>query len=66
MKAAARRLHGDGRTGIEELRARGEVPVHAIQRLAAADAFRSIGPRPARRAVGLTRAEAGPDLPLFA
>src|SRR6185437_16092691 len=28
---------------VEELRSRGSVPVHAIQRLAAADAFRSIG-----------------------
>ena len=27
---------------VEELRSRGQVPVHAIQRLAAADAFRSI------------------------
>ena len=28
---------------VEELRSRGRVPVHAVQRLAAADAFRSMG-----------------------
>jgi error-prone DNA polymerase len=39
---------------VEELRSRGGVPVHAIQRLAAADAFRSMG---------LDRQ--APDLPLF-
>jgi len=50
----------------EELRSRGAVPVHAIQRLASADAFRSMGLD--RRAAlwdsrGLRQA---PDLPLFA
>jgi error-prone DNA polymerase len=50
---------------IEELRARGNVPVHAIQRLAAADAFRSMG---LDRRVALWDSRAlrqAPDLPLF-
>jgi error-prone DNA polymerase len=50
---------------VEELRTRGRVPVHAIQRLAAADAFRSI--RLDRRAA-LWDARAlkqASDLPLF-
>ena len=51
---------------VEDLRSRGGVPVHAVQRLAAADAFRSTGLD--RRAAlwnsrGLRQA---PDLPLFA
>jgi error-prone DNA polymerase len=51
---------------VEDLRSRGDVPVHAVQRLAAADAFRSTGLD--RRAAlwnsrGLRQA---PDLPLFA
>jgi error-prone DNA polymerase len=50
---------------VEELRARGRVPVHAIQRLAAADAFRSIG-LDRRDALWDSRAlKAAPDLPLF-
>ena len=50
---------------VEELRNRGRVPVHAIQRLAAADAFRSIG-LDRRAALWDSRAlKAGPDLPLF-
>ena len=44
---SARRRSGWSRGGriatVEELRSRGGVPVHAIQRLAAADAFRSMG-----------------------
>ncbi|HVU29313.1 MAG TPA: OB-fold nucleic acid binding domain-containing protein, partial [Sphingomicrobium sp.] len=51
---------------VEELRSRGRVPVHAIQRLAAADAFRSIG-LDRRSALWDSRAlKAAPDLPLFA
>jgi error-prone DNA polymerase len=50
---------------IEELRSRGGVPVHAIQRLAAADAFRSMG-LDRRAALWDSRAlKAAPDLPLF-
>jgi error-prone DNA polymerase len=50
---------------VEELRTRGGVPVHAIQRLAAADAFRSIG-LDRRAALWDSRAlKAAPDLPLF-
>src|SRR4051812_30486500 len=50
---------------VEELRSRGQVPVHAIQRLAAADAFRSL--RFDRRgALWDSRAlRQAPDLPLF-
>ena len=51
---------------VEELRSRGNVPVHAIQRLAAADAFRSIG-LDRRTALWDSRAlKQAPDLPLFA
>ena len=51
---------------VEELRSRGGVPVHAIQRLAAADAFRSMG-LDRRAALWDSRAlKAAPDLPLFA
>jgi error-prone DNA polymerase len=51
---------------VEELRSRGQVPVHAIQRLAAADAFRSIG-LDRRAALWDSRAlKQAPDLPLFA
>ena len=51
---------------VEELRSRGRVPVHAIQRLAAADAFRSMG-LDRRGALWDSRAlKAVPDLPLFA
>jgi error-prone DNA polymerase len=51
---------------VEELRSRGRVPVHAIQRLAAADAFRSIG-LDRRAALWDSRAlKQAPDLPLFA
>jgi error-prone DNA polymerase len=50
---------------VEELRARGRVPVHAIQRLAAADAFRSMA-LDRRAALWDSRAlKAAPDLPLF-
>ena len=51
---------------VEELRARAHVPVHAIQRLAAADAFRSMG-LDRRAALWDSRAlKSAPDLPLFA
>jgi error-prone DNA polymerase len=51
---------------VEELRTRGGVPVHAIQRLAAADAFRSMG-LDRRAALWDSRAlKQAPDLPLFA
>jgi error-prone DNA polymerase len=51
---------------VEELRSRASVPVHAIQRLAAADAFRSIG-LDRRAALWDSRAlKSAPDLPLFA
>jgi error-prone DNA polymerase len=51
---------------VEELQRRGRVPVHAIQRLAAADAFRSMG-LDRRAALWDSRAlKQAPDLPLFA
>jgi error-prone DNA polymerase len=51
---------------VEQLRSRGNVPVHAIQRLAAADAFRSMG-LDRRAALWDSRAlRQAPDLPLFA
>jgi len=51
---------------VEELRSRAKVPVHAIQRLAAADAFRSMG-LDRRAALWDSRAlRQAPDLPLFA
>jgi len=50
---------------VDELRTRGGVPVHAIQRLAAADAFRSMG-LDRRAALWDSRAlKTAPDLPLF-
>jgi error-prone DNA polymerase len=50
---------------VEELRSRGRVPAHAIQRLAAADAFRSMG-LDRRAALWDSRAlKQVPDLPLF-
>jgi error-prone DNA polymerase len=51
---------------VDELRSRGQVPVHAVERLAAADAFRSIG-LDRRAALWDSRAlKSAPDLPLFA
>jgi error-prone DNA polymerase len=51
---------------VEELSSRGRVRVHAIQRLAAADAFRSMG-LDRRAALWDSRAlRQAPDLPLFA
>jgi len=61
-RLAARRPYRN----VEELRSRGGVPVHAIQRLAAADAFRSMG-LDRRAALWDSRAlRQAPDLPLFA
>jgi error-prone DNA polymerase len=52
-------------TSVENLRTRGRVPVHAIQRLAEADAFRSMG-LDRRAALWDSRAlKQAPDLPLF-
>jgi error-prone DNA polymerase len=51
---------------VEDLRSRAHMPVHAIQRLAAADAFRSMG-LDRRAALWDSRAlKQAPDLPLFA
>ncbi|HEU4704699.1 MAG TPA: OB-fold nucleic acid binding domain-containing protein, partial [Sphingomicrobium sp.] len=51
---------------VEDVRTRGQVPVHAIERLAAADAFRSMK-LDRRAALWDSRAlKAAPDLPLFA
>jgi error-prone DNA polymerase len=63
---AAERLVGSKPyASVEELRTRGGVPVHAIQRLAAADAFRSID-LDRRAALWDSRAlKQAPDLPLF-
>jgi error-prone DNA polymerase len=50
---------------VEELQSRGRVPVHAIHRLAAADAFRSMG-LDRRAALWDSRAlKQAPELPLF-
>ena len=50
---------------VEQLRTSGDVPVHAIQRLAAADAFRSMN-LDRRAALWDSRAlKPAPDLPLF-
>ncbi|HVM23577.1 MAG TPA: error-prone DNA polymerase [Sphingomicrobium sp.] len=65
-EAAERLAAGRPYASVEELQRRGKVPVHAIQRLAAADAFRSIG-LDRRAALWDSRAlKAAPDLPLFA
>ncbi|WP_344700526.1 error-prone DNA polymerase [Sphingomonas limnosediminicola] len=64
--AAARLVAGKPYRTVEELRSRGGVPVHAIQRLAAADAFRSMN-LDRRAALWDSRAlKQAPDLPLFA
>src|SRR5438270_3473836 len=51
---------------VEELRSRGHVPVHAIQRLAAADAFRSMGLDRRAALWDSPALKSAPDLPLFA
>jgi error-prone DNA polymerase len=64
-EAAERLVAGRPYSSVEELRSRGQVPVHSIQRLAAADAFRSIG-LDRRSALWDSRAlKQSPDLPLF-
>jgi error-prone DNA polymerase len=70
QREAADRLvsarRGKPYTSVEDLRARGAVPVHPIQRLAAADAFRSMN-LDRRAALWDSRAlRQAPDLPLFA
>lgn len=63
-EAADRVVAGKPYSDVEELHSRG-VPVHAIQRLAAADAFRSIS-LDRRAALWDARAlKQAPDLPLF-
>jgi len=58
---SSRRPYGS----VEDLRSRASVPVHSIQRLAAADAFRSMG-LDRRAALWDSRAlRQAPDLPLF-
>jgi error-prone DNA polymerase len=60
-RLAARRPYDS----VEDLRSRGGLPVHAIQRLAAADAFRSMN-LDRRAALWDSRAlKQAPDLPLF-
>ncbi|MBA3525460.1 MAG: error-prone DNA polymerase [Sphingomonas sp.] len=52
-------------TCVEDVRSRGNVPVHAIERLAAADAFRSMG-LDRRAALWDSKAlKQAPELPLF-
>ncbi|HSR00206.1 MAG TPA: error-prone DNA polymerase [Sphingomicrobium sp.] len=65
-EAAERVVAARPYASIEMLRTRGRVPVHAIQRLASADAFRSLS-LDRRAALWDSRAlKAAPDLPLFA
>ena len=65
-EAAERVAEARPYASVDELLARGRVPAHAIQRLAAADAFRSIG-LDRRAALWDSRAlKQAPDLPLFA
>lgn len=64
--AADKVVAGRPYSDVEELRSRGGVPVHAIQRLAAADAFRSMK-LDRRAALWDSKAlKQAPDLPLFA
>jgi error-prone DNA polymerase len=65
-EAAERLVVARPYASVEDLCSRARVPVHAIQRLAAADAFRSIG-LDRRAALWDARAlRQAPDLPLFA
>jgi error-prone DNA polymerase len=67
LRAADAALLAAGRpyASVEGLRSRSGVPVHAIQRLAAADTFRSMG-LDRREALWDSRAlKQAPDLPLF-
>src|SRR4051812_4873094 len=64
-EAAERLVSARPYESVETLRSWGRVPVHAIQRLAAADAFRSMG-LDRRAALWDSRAlRQAPDLPLF-
>ena len=64
-EAAERLVAARPYDSVEALRSRGGVPVHAIHRLAAADAFRSVG-LDRRAALWDARAlKQAPDLPLF-
>lgn len=64
--AADKVVAGRPYSDVEELRSRAGVPVHAIQRLAAADAFRSMK-LDRRAALWDSKAlKQAPDLPLFA
>lgn len=64
--AAERLVAGRPYASVEELHTRGRVPLHAIERLAAADAFRSIA-LDRRAALWDSRAlKPSPNLPLFA
>jgi error-prone DNA polymerase len=65
-EAAERVVAGRPYASVEDLQSRGRVPVHAIQRLAAADAFRSMG-LDRRAALWDSRAlRQSSELPLFA
>jgi error-prone DNA polymerase len=65
-EAADKVVSGRPHESVEDLRSRGGTPVHAIQRLAAADAFRSMK-LDRRAALWDARAlKQAPDLPLFA
>lgn len=64
-EAGDRLMMGKPYNSVEDLRSRADVPVHAIQRLASADAFRSIG-LDRRAALWDARAlKQAPELPLF-
>jgi error-prone DNA polymerase len=64
-EAGERVMTGRPYANVEDLRRRGEVPVHAIHRLAAADTFRSMQ-LDRRAALWDARAlKQAPDLPLF-
>jgi error-prone DNA polymerase len=64
-EAGDRLMMGRPYASVEDLRSRADVPVHAIQRLASADAFRSIG-LDRRAALWDARAlKQAPELPLF-
>jgi error-prone DNA polymerase len=65
-EAADRLVAGRPYGSVEDLRARGRVPVQAIQRLAAADAFRSMGLDRRAALWDSCALKQAPDLPLFA
>ena len=65
-EAAERLVERQPYRTLDELRTRGRVPVHAIQRLAAADLFRSMGLDRRAALWDLKALKSAPDLPLFA